>query len=136
MTAASGDRQRIEPADGAVRGDEHGRGGRGGLLDGRRGNLRGERREKIDGRDCYRVRLIPRGGLQIATRWYDRKTGLLYRAQMPAKTDMGLVPVSMTYEEYRAVAGLKWPVRIRMAVSGQDLLFTADEVKLALQELN
>jgi hypothetical protein len=36
----------------------------------------------------------------------------------------------MTYQAYRDVAGLKWPVEIHMAVSGQELLFKADEVAL------
>ena len=36
----------------------------------------------------------------------------------------------MTYEEYRSVAEVKWPSRIRISASGQDTLFAADEVKL------
>ena len=33
-------------------------------------------------------------------------------------------------EEWRRVEGLKWPVRIRIAAAGQDMLFAADEVAL------
>ena len=40
------------------------------------------------------------------------------------------LPLVMTYEEYRNVADVKWPSRIRVTASGQDTLFAADEVKL------
>ena len=43
---------------------------------------------------------------------------------------MGTVPAVMTYQAYRRVDGLKWPVQIRMAVAAQELLFTADKVEL------
>jgi hypothetical protein len=36
----------------------------------------------------------------------------------------------MTFEEYRDVTGIKWPTRVRMTVSGQNLLFTVGDVKL------
>ena len=34
-------------------------------------------------------------------RWYDRETGLLYRSVLALRTDMGSLPLVMTYEEYR-----------------------------------
>ncbi len=43
---------------------------------------------------------------------------------------MGALPLVMTFEEYRSVAEIKWPSRIRVTASGQDTLFSADEVKL------
>jgi hypothetical protein len=43
---------------------------------------------------------------------------------------MGALPLVMTFEEYRNVAEVKWPSRIRITASGQDTLFAADEVKL------
>ena len=89
-----------------------------------------EAEETIEGHDCYRVRVTGRRGAQMATRWYDRKTGLLYRAKLSFKTEMGLVPAVLTYETYRSVDGFKWPVRIRMEVSGQEIIFKADEVRL------
>jgi hypothetical protein len=92
--------------------------------------VRTEAREQIDGRDCYRVRLVPRGNSPPLLRWYDRQTGMLYRTQTALSTDMGALPTVMTFEEYRNVAGLKWPTRIRMAVSGQNLLFSVSDVKL------
>jgi hypothetical protein len=42
----------------------------------------------------------------------------------------------MTFEEYRDTSdgspdnAIKWPVRIRITASGQDLLFVATDVKL------
>ncbi|MGA2716514.1 MAG: outer membrane lipoprotein-sorting protein [Bryobacteraceae bacterium] len=92
--------------------------------------VRTEAEEQIDGHDCYRVRLVPRNGTGDMIRWYDRATGLLYRSSLAARTDMGEVPVVMTFEEYRDIAGVKWPTRIRTTASGQDTVFAADEVKL------
>ncbi len=92
--------------------------------------VRTEALELIDGHECYRVRLVPRGATPALLRWYDRKTGLLYRSTSELPTDMGALPAVMTFEEYRDVAGLKWPTRIRMAVSGKDLLFSVSDVKL------
>jgi len=92
--------------------------------------VRTEAEEQIDDHDCYRVRLVPRDGSGDMIRWYDRATGLLYRSSLAARTDMGEVPVVMTFEEYRDIAGVKWPTRIRTTASGQDTVFAADEVKL------
>jgi hypothetical protein len=89
-----------------------------------------EAAERIDDRDCYRVRLSPRDGSEDIIRWYDRDSGLLYRSALAVKTDMGALPVVMTFEEYRGVDEVKWPSRIRITASGQDTLFAADEVKL------
>lgn len=92
--------------------------------------VRTEAEERIDNHDCYRVRLTPRDGSADMLRWYDRDTGLLYRSSLAEKTDMGEVPVVLTFEEYRDIAGVKWPSRIRATASGQDTIFSADEVKL------
>ncbi|HEX4137537.1 MAG TPA: hypothetical protein VHY84_23210 [Bryobacteraceae bacterium] len=97
-----------------------------------------EAEERINDRDCYRIRMTPRDGSQDMIRWYDRNTGLLYRSELALRTDMGDLPVVMTIEEYRDVAGtqagvqtqVKWPSRVRITASGQDTLFSADEVKL------
>jgi hypothetical protein len=94
------------------------------------GEVRTESMEKVNGRDCYRVRVRGRGGRQESTRWYDRRTGLLYRTSLLSKTAMGDVPTILTYQAWRDVEGLKWPVRIHMLVSGQEMVFRADEVSL------
>ena len=92
--------------------------------------VRTEAEEWVDGHDCYRVRLVPRDGSPDMIRWYDRSTGLLYRSSMATRTDMGELPVVLTFEEYRDIAGVRWPSRIRTTASGQDTIFAADEVKL------
>ena len=92
--------------------------------------VRTEALEKIDGRECHRVRVVARDGKQVSTRWYQKSNGLLYRTSMPLNTAMGSIPAVLTYEAYREVAGIKWPVVIRVAASGQELLFRADEVAL------
>jgi len=92
--------------------------------------VRTEAEEVIDSHDCYRVRLVPLDGSGDMIRWYDRETGLLYRSSLATKTDMGALPVVMTFEEYRMVGEVKWPSRIRVTASGQDTVFAADEVRL------
>jgi hypothetical protein len=98
-------------------------------------HVRTEAEEKVDGRDCYRVRLTPKDGSPDIIRWYDRQTGLLYRSALALRTDMGSLPLVMTYEEYHDVSGVnvsdvKWPSKVRVTASGEDTLFVADEVKL------
>lgn len=93
-------------------------------------HVRTEAEEKVDGRDCYRVRLTPRDGSPDMIRWYDRRTGLLYRSQLELRTDMGALPLVMTYEEYRDLGDVKWPSKVRTTASGQDTVFSADDVKL------
>jgi len=92
--------------------------------------VRTEGEEKIDDRECYKVRLTPRDGSKDIIRWYDRNSGLLYRSELSVKNDMGILPMVMTVEEYRSVGAVKWPSRIRVNGPGQDTLFSADEVKL------
>jgi hypothetical protein len=94
------------------------------------GEARTEAMEKVDGRDCYRVRITAKKGDSSILRWYEKSTGLLYRSSVSFKSDMGDVPAMLTYEGWRQVAGLQWPVKIRVASAGQDMLFTADEVAL------
>ena len=93
-------------------------------------SVRTEAEERVDEKDCYRVRMTPRDGSPDIIRWYDRDTGLLYRSALAVRTDMGALPLVMTFEEYRSVAEVKWPSRVRITASGQDTLFAADEVKL------
>jgi hypothetical protein len=93
-------------------------------------HVRTEAEEIVDGRDCYRVRLTPRDGSPDVIRWYDKRTGLLYRSALAMRTDMGTLPLVMTYEEYRDVSDVKWPSKVRVTASGEDTLFIADEVKL------
>jgi hypothetical protein len=98
--------------------------------------VRTEAEETIDGRDCFRVRMTGRAGQLAALRWYERATGLLYRTQIAMTTDIGSLPAVMTFEEYRDTSdgssgsAIKWPVRIRITASGQDLLFVANDVRL------
>jgi hypothetical protein len=94
------------------------------------GQARTEALEKIDGRDCYRLRITAKNGDSSVIRWYDKATGLLYRTSIAFKSEMGDVPATLTYEGWRQVEGLRWPVKIRVAAAGQDMLFTADEVAL------
>lgn len=93
-------------------------------------HVRTEAEEKVDGRDCYRVRMTPRDGSADIIRWYERDDGLLYRSELEVKSDMGQLPVVMTYEQYRDVADVKWPSRVRISAPGQDTLFSVDEVEL------
>jgi hypothetical protein len=92
--------------------------------------VRTEAEEPMDGHDCYRVRLTPLDGSGDMLRWYNRDTGLLYRSSLATRTDMGELPVVITFEQYRDISGVKWPSRIRITASGQDTVFAADEVKL------
>ena len=76
------------------------------------GEVRTEALETIDGHECYRVRVSGRSGTsgtapQSSLRWYDRKTGLLYRTSLSSKSEMGDIPTVLTYQAWRTVEGLK-----------------------------
>jgi len=94
------------------------------------GQARTEVLEKVDGRDCYRVRLTAKSGGSTTVRWYEKNSGLLFRQSVSFKTEMGEVPAVLTYEEWRRVEGLQWPVKIRIVTAGQEMLFAADQVAL------
>ncbi len=68
-------------------------------------------REALDGHSCYKVALTNKGG-ETEHRYYDRKTGLLYKTESTTKGQQGEVHTETRYEDYRDVAGVKFPFKV------------------------
>jgi ubiquinol-cytochrome c reductase cytochrome b subunit len=67
-------------------------------------------RTEVQGKDVYLLQGNgPRGSL--ATLYFDRESGLLVRIIRHTPSKIGKVPTQVDYEEYRDVAGIKFPHR-------------------------
>jgi hypothetical protein len=87
-------------------------------------------RTAFDGRDCLKVRVTSRSGIQWME-YYDASTGLLAGMEGEQDTPMGPVTVTTTMREYRRFDGLLLPtVSVqRVAGTGQEITMTLREVR-------
>jgi photosynthetic reaction center cytochrome c subunit len=70
--------------------------------------------EKIGGHDAYRVFAFRNGG-SMERLYFDTQSGLLLRADTRIDSPLGALPQETSYEDYRAVGGVKIPYTIRVA---------------------
>jgi len=84
--------------------------------------------EEVNGQSCYKVLITTKEGLQ-QTRYYDKKSGLLVKATMIAKTQMGEIPTESVVSDYKTVDGILIPHKTFMKVLGQEILMTLESLK-------
>lgn len=84
--------------------------------------------EDVDGKDCYKVVLTPKTGAP-ATRWYDKKSGLMLKMSATSKSPMGEVQVEVFPADYRKEGDILMPHKISTKMAGQELLMTIDKVE-------
>jgi zinc protease len=84
--------------------------------------------EEVNGQSCYKVLITTKEGLQ-QTRYYDKKSGLLVKAAMIAKTQMGEIPTESLLSDYKSVDGILIPHKTFMKVLGQEIVMTLDSLK-------
>ena len=84
--------------------------------------------EDVDGQPCYKVLLTMKDGPET-TRFYDKKTGLLVKASMTVKTQMGAIPTESAVSDYRSEAGLLRPRKAVTKMLGQEIVMTFDNFR-------
>lgn len=70
--------------------------------------------EKVDGHDAYRVFAFRKGG-GMERLYFDTQAGLLLRVDTRIDSPLGALPQETSYQDYRAVGGVKIPFTIRVA---------------------
>ena len=87
--------------------------------------------EIVDGRAAYRLVLTPKQG-KPQEQWFDKETGLLKKLRMTLPSPMGELPMSVVFDEYKAIDGLLTPVRmtnqmgpLQMTLSFSEVLYNA-----------
>ncbi len=84
--------------------------------------------ETVDGKDCYKVVLTPRTGNPI-TRFYDKKSGLMQKMIMTAKSPMGEMTVELVASDYRKEGDILSPHKLTSHAMGQEIVITIDKIQ-------
>lgn len=84
--------------------------------------------EKVDGEDCLKLVLTPKGGSPV-TEFYSRKTGLLLKQLSVHKTAMGDIPSEVLLKDYKAVSGLTVPFTRINKFAGQEIQIRLESIE-------
>jgi hypothetical protein len=84
-------------------------------------------RTEMNGRECYRVRLVWKSGRESFD-CYAVDGGELVASQDVQVSAMGEMPVMSYFEEYRAYGGMRLPARIRQQSMGMEQIMQVREV--------
>ena len=89
--------------------------------------------DSIDGRDCYKINLIPNHG-EPETRFYDKESGLLVRLFMTRlSSNMPAMKVQLSFDDYKPVGGLLLPHRrvqvVNMCGSPREMRIVTDSIQ-------
>ncbi len=68
-------------------------------------------KETIDGHSCYKVAVTDKGG-ETEHRFYDRRTGLLYKTEATTKGPQGEAHTETILDDYREVGDVKFAFKI------------------------
>jgi hypothetical protein len=74
--------------------------------------------EDVNGKPAYKVELTAKSG-GTETRYYDKDSGLLVKAQQVVPTPMGQIPSVSMPSDYRDVDGVKIPHKAEETIAGQ-----------------
>lgn len=86
--------------------------------------------ENVNGKPAYKVQVNSPAGSSV-TDFYDMESGLKVKSVSSQETQMGTIPVTTSYEDYREVEGLKFPFLIKQQAGPQTV-----DLKVVLIELN
>jgi hypothetical protein len=84
--------------------------------------------ETVDGKECYRVVLTPKEG-SPSTRFYDKQSGLMFKAIMTAKTPMGDVTVESVVSDYRKEGDILVAHKMTQKTMGQEFSLALETMK-------
>ena len=85
--------------------------------------------ETVGGEACYKILLTPKEG-RAETMYFSRKSGLLVKSSTVAATQMGDVPVEMSYSNYKEQNGVLFPSVITQSAAGQEFTITIENVRV------
>jgi len=83
---------------------------------------------KFSGFDCWRIEASK--GEEKAVLWYEKSTHLPRGLEMTVETQIGKLPVSTAFLEYKEFNGLKFPVRTEAKQAGQRLVTVYESIVL------
>lgn len=84
--------------------------------------------EDVEGQPCYKVALVSNGAVKM-TRFYSKESGLLVKALMTVKTEMGEIPTESVVSDYRAVDGVLIPYKASTKMLTLQLNTTVESAK-------
>jgi hypothetical protein len=82
----------------------------------------------FDGRECYKVSLVRKGGGEDIE-FYDVKTGLKAGQMGQRETPMGTVPVTQTFSDYQKFGDMLQPTTLKIASMGMEQVLTVTSVE-------
>jgi hypothetical protein len=85
-------------------------------------------RTTFDGRDCYKVRVVNKGGVEDIE-YYDVQTGLRAGGQVTRESPMGAVTSTVTHSNYQKFGKLMHPVTQKLTTMGVDQILTIESIE-------
>ncbi len=84
-------------------------------------------RAPFAGEECYEVRLVRPSGFEL-TKYFSVQTGLLVGVRTNTATQMGSIPVTTFFGDYREFGGVLFPMVTRMKIMGLEQVITVQSV--------
>lgn len=85
--------------------------------------------EKVEGKDAYRIDLQAAAGRKW-TEYYDVASGLKIRQIKPIQAPMGQAMQTVDFSDYRDVAGVKYPFRLKQTLGSQQMEMQVTSIKV------
>lgn len=85
-------------------------------------------KKDVDGATCYVVEAVPESGA-LQTLYFDADSHLLVKMDTEIKNPMGVIPVSSTLSDYKAIDGVKIPHKTVMTMMGQERVITTTKTE-------
>lgn len=86
--------------------------------------------EKVDGKDTYQLSHTTADGSATWTDNFDATTGLKVQTIMTNKSPQGEMKSTMTYQDYKDMSGIKFPMTIMQQSPRGPMTMTVDNVKI------
>ena len=86
--------------------------------------------ETVEGEDCYKVVLTLADGGKQDTQFYSKASGLLLKQITTAANPMGEMKLEIFTSDYKKLAGVLMPTKIRQSVMGTDIAVEVQKLEL------
>ncbi len=85
--------------------------------------------ENVNDKPCHILRLTSKSGVSSKL-YFDDETGLKVLEKKTAQTQMGTMEQSIEYSDYKEVAGVKFPHKLKQAFGPQSVEVTVSSIKV------